>query len=76
MVRSGLIAATAPGEEDRHYGPGTIIDQAETENGLWKCSLTAVESTDAIVFRGRILELLKGGVRLVPGTRVEAKTPV
>ena len=83
MVRSGLIAATAPGEEDRLYGPGTIIDQAETENGLWKCSLTAVESTDAIVFRGRILELLKGGVRLVPGTPLEtgfkaseAKTPV
>lgn len=66
MVRSGMITASTPGEEDRHYGPGAMIDQAEIENGLWRGHLTAVESTDAIVFRGRMLELLKGGVRLVP----------
>jgi len=72
LVRSGLISATAPGEEPREYGPGSIIDQSETENGLWKRTLTAVESTDAIVFRGRMLELLKGGVRLVPAAQPSA----
>lgn len=65
LVRSGLISASTPDGQVRHYGPGSIIDQSETENGLWKSRLTAVESTDAIVFRGRMLELLKGGVRLV-----------
>lgn len=66
LVRSGSITASAPGENDHHYGPGCIIDHSETENGLWKRTLTATESTDAVIFRGRILELLKGGLNLVP----------
>jgi NADH dehydrogenase len=65
-VRTGSITASGPGLPDVIYPAGSVIDQDETENGQWKRTLTATERTDAVLFRGRTLELLKTSLRMVP----------
>ncbi len=46
---------------------GSVIDQAWlSPDGTWNATASAVESSDAIVFRGKALELIRSNVRLVP----------
>ncbi len=67
FVKNGSIVASSPGETDRIYSSGMVIDQDETDDrGRWKSRLVAGERTDAVLFRGRALELLKTNLKLVP----------
>ncbi|BCU75953.1 NAD(P)/FAD-dependent oxidoreductase [Luteolibacter sp. LG18] len=65
LVRTGKIIASAPGEPDREYGPGSVIGQDERDAaGCWTHTLVAGDRTDAVLFRGRALDLLRSGVRI------------
>lgn len=67
FVRTGSVLASGPGEPDRVYPAGSVIDQDETDgNGRWRRQLIATERTDAVLFRGRTFELLKSSLKLVP----------
>ncbi len=65
VVRRGSLTA-APGEgTSTVLGVDTIIDGDWVDaNGNWKASLTAAESSDVTVFRGRAFDLLKNHLRL------------
>lgn len=64
-VRTGKITGTAPGQPDMTFGPGCVIGQEEMDaSGCWTHSLTATERTDAVLFRGRALDLLRAGLRI------------
>jgi NADH dehydrogenase len=65
FVRRGSLARTSPGQETRVLGPDSIIDLDWVDaDGRWNATVTATESTDVTVFRGRALELLKTRLRL------------
>ncbi|PTY05256.1 copper transporter [Opitutaceae bacterium EW11] len=65
FVRRGALTRERSGEEPTTLGPDTIVDQEwSDERGRWTITLTAAESTDITVFRGRAFELLKTRLRL------------
>ena len=65
-VKAGSLLSESPGAEPQVLPAGSVIDQAFAgENNCWTSTLKARERTDVIVFRGRALELLRGGLRLV-----------
>lgn len=65
FVRNGALQRERTGEEPVVLGADTIIDQDwADEQGRWTITLTAAQSTDITVFRGRAFELLKTRLRL------------
>ncbi|MES2705032.1 MAG: FAD-dependent oxidoreductase [Verrucomicrobiota bacterium] len=67
FVRRGGIVASGGGIPDRIYPAGSVIGQEAVDNhGCWLRNLTAGERTDAVLFRGRALELLRAGLRISP----------
>lgn len=65
-VRKGSVEGTAPGQTPQTFPAGSLIDQRTVdEEGRWRLTLRAMESTDAVVFRGPLLEeLVRSGLRL------------
>jgi NADH dehydrogenase len=65
-IRRGALTLSAPDRPDRSIGSGAIIDEAELdEHGNWASSAKATEAVDAVLFRGRVLELLRKELRVV-----------
>jgi NADH dehydrogenase len=65
-IRRGALTLSAPGRPDRSIGAGAIIDDAELdEHNTWASSAKATEAVDAVLFRGRVLELLRKELRVV-----------
>jgi NADH:ubiquinone reductase (H+-translocating) len=65
-IRKGSLTISAKGLPDRVLPTGTVIDQAELDSSsLWEATGTAAEPTDLVVFRGRLLEFLRGELRIV-----------
>ncbi|MDB6080583.1 MAG: copper transporter [Akkermansiaceae bacterium] len=66
-VRTGTIVARAEGQADIAFAAGQVIDQNYIDaTGHWTRHLIATERTDAVMFRGRLLEMLRTKLRLVP----------
>jgi NADH dehydrogenase len=66
-VRQGALSLGGPGKPGRDVGSGEVIDCEETdENGIWKCTATASDASDLIVFHGRAFHLMKDELKLVP----------
>jgi NADH:ubiquinone reductase (H+-translocating) len=66
FVRQGALLLSAPGLPDRPIPAGSVIDQAELDSSnLWEATGVAAEPSDLVVFRGRALEVLRKGLRLV-----------
>lgn len=67
FVRRGSIVASGGGLPDQIYPAGSVIGpEALDEKGCWRQTLVAGERTDAVLFRGRALELLRAGLRISP----------
>jgi NADH dehydrogenase len=65
FVRQGSLTMSSPGLPDRLVAAGSVIDQMELDSSnLWESTGTAAESTDLVVFRGRLLEYLRRDLRL------------
>ncbi|HEY9154339.1 MAG TPA: hypothetical protein VIM69_04370, partial [Opitutaceae bacterium] len=65
VVRRGTLTSTEPGTEPVKLTVDTVIDgEWVDQNGNWKATLAAAESSDVIVFRGRAYELIKNHLRL------------
>jgi NADH:ubiquinone reductase (H+-translocating) len=65
-IRKGSLTISAKGLPDRVLPTGSVIDQAELDSSsLWEATGTAAEPTDLVVFRGRLLEYLRGELRIV-----------
>jgi NADH dehydrogenase len=72
-VRKGSLVLTTKGLPDRKVGAGTVIDQAELDSSnLWEATGTALEPSDLVVFRGRLIEYLRKELRLVKREQAEA----
>jgi len=65
-VKAGSLICERAGAEPQVLPAGSVIDgdYAGADN-CWTSTLKARERTDVVVFRGRALELLRGGLRLV-----------
>lgn len=74
FVRKGSVVASGGGLPDRIYPAGSVIGQEALDpNGCWRQTLVAGERTDAVLFRGRALEVMRAGVHLVPDRPVPAE---
>ncbi len=66
VVRRGTLNSTSPEAPAAMLGVDTVIDgQFVDQNGNWKTTLSAAESSDVIVFRGRAYELIRNHLRIV-----------
>lgn len=71
FVRRGGIVASGGDLPDQIYSAGSVIGpEAVDASGRWRQNLTAGERTDAVLFRGRALELLRAGLRISPAQPV------
>ena len=70
-VRRGSVTFAAPGELPRALPAGSVLDQDLLDAaGAWRGDMTADSGgADLIIFRGRAFDLLRDGLRLVPGRR-------
>jgi NADH dehydrogenase len=65
FVRRGSLTRQENGDEPRSVPVNTVIDQSWTDSsGNWDSTITASESSDVIVFRGRAFQLLSTNLRL------------
>jgi NADH dehydrogenase len=66
-VRRGSVTFTAPGEPPQVLPSGSVLDQDLLDaTGAWRGDVTADQGgTDLVIFRGRALDLLRGGLKLV-----------
>jgi NADH dehydrogenase len=65
-LKRGTLVVERSGAESEILPMGTVIDQTKVNvDGCWSVTVSAEESCDVMVFRGRALELLRGDLRLV-----------
>ena len=65
-LKRGTLAVERGGAGSEILPVGTVIDQTKVNvDGCWSVTVSAEESCDVMVFRGRALELLRGDLRLV-----------
>jgi NADH dehydrogenase len=65
-IRQGSIVLSTKGLPDRKVGAGSLLDQAEMDSSnTWESTATALEPSDLLVFRGRLVEHLRKDLRLV-----------
>jgi len=65
FVRHGAVILSGDGSADRKMAAGDLLDQNQIDDkGAWRFTATAAEPTDIILFRGRMLDLLRGDLRL------------
>lgn len=69
-VQTGSIEARLPDGTVTVLGKGAVVDQGWCDaQGLWRADFVAAEGSGVVLFRGRALELLKGGLRLTTAER-------
>jgi len=65
FVRRGSLLRAEDDAATASLPTNTIIDQAWVDaDGRWNCTVTAAESSDVMVFRGRAFDLLKTRLQL------------
>ena len=65
-LRKGSLTLEAAGEPPRVLAAGAVIDQDYlTHASTWAVSLSAAESADVVVIRGRAHELLRNELKLI-----------
>jgi NADH dehydrogenase len=65
VVRRGVLTSTPEAGNPTTLGVDAVIDgDWVDQNGNWKTTLAAAESSDVIVFRGRAYELIKNHLRV------------
>ena len=65
VVRRGTLTSTPEAGNPTTLGVDAVIDgDWVDQNGNWKTTLAAAESSDVIVFRGRAYELIKNHLRI------------
>ena len=65
-VRQGSIRLSTKGLPDRRVDAGSVLDQAELDSSnLWEATAIAIEASDLLVFRGRVLEYFRKELRVV-----------
>ena len=65
FVRQGSLEMGSAGLPARVVASGSVIDQMELDSSnLWESTGTALEPTDLVVFRGRLLEYLRRDLRI------------
>jgi NADH dehydrogenase len=71
FLRRGSLAASAEEGEQKVLSGNSVVDQDWVDaSGHWKATVTALESSDVTVFRGRAFDLFK--TRLQLSLRAEA----
>jgi NADH dehydrogenase len=66
FVKRGSVSLLEAGGATQTLLSGGVIDQAfATDEGVWTVGVSAVESSDIVVIRGRALDMLKTQLRLV-----------